>query len=521
MPEKPDSQTLVEPSSAGNFRRFLIPLSSTLLFLALLLAASIRLTFSELQFYHDADSILPALISTVKWTWFYWGQNRLGTLLPLLAAPIHNEFSNLMFQSWLTILAGLYALLVIPGWILGRGRSRVGGLCACILFFSLFGHRAIFQYLSTGLPYAVSMALIFSAMRLTDSASKWTSHAAAFGLMCAGLWVNIGLYPLAFALLLARCALTGWSRTRLAVLVMLSAAFGLNAAGARLSSIRTPGTFGLDIGDIDDNIIPLIKSIGKHIEANAAVLAALSIIIIAAVCITLLRQRRSEGKQAAKGDWLLVLSALCGTMAFLLLLSASGWVRMNQYHVRYAVPVIIMSSAITGAVCELTARSYAGNIYARVILLASLAVILGGVLHVRFPYADSGAIRKKFDKMFGMHSESIIGEGVQVVYGDFRDVWPAVFHVRLKQQEQGIDAGILGITDRCESTQPLWRALLEKDVVSARIAKSRWPCVPPENTDYSREASFALPMVFDGERRSGTLLIGRFTLPAAPNTAAP
>src|ERR1019366_9076373 len=42
------------------------------------------LMFGEYTHVHDADSVLPAIMSVEKLTWYYWGQDRFRNLLPFL-----------------------------------------------------------------------------------------------------------------------------------------------------------------------------------------------------------------------------------------------------------------------------------------------------------------------------------------------------------------------------------------------------------------------------------------------------
>ena len=82
------------------------------------------LTFGVLSFavalgwtldLHNADSLIPTLVSLDYWLPFYWGQDRFGMLLPLVAAPVHDSFWNLVVQNALGVFllfAGVYVAAV-------------------------------------------------------------------------------------------------------------------------------------------------------------------------------------------------------------------------------------------------------------------------------------------------------------------------------------------------------------------------------------------------------------------------
>jgi hypothetical protein len=44
--------------------------------------------------FEHADSLLPVLISTQRWTPFFWGQDRFGMLVPLVAMPIRDPLAG-------------------------------------------------------------------------------------------------------------------------------------------------------------------------------------------------------------------------------------------------------------------------------------------------------------------------------------------------------------------------------------------------------------------------------------------
>ena len=68
---------------------------------------AIVLDFGILHHFHDADSLVPVLISLYRWTPFYWEQDRYGMLVALLATPFDHPFTNLLVQNGITIWAGL------------------------------------------------------------------------------------------------------------------------------------------------------------------------------------------------------------------------------------------------------------------------------------------------------------------------------------------------------------------------------------------------------------------------------
>ncbi|HEY2738982.1 MAG TPA: hypothetical protein VGK45_11305, partial [Thermoanaerobaculia bacterium] len=86
--------------------------------MALLLA--LWMDLSPLHRFHDSDSLVPVLMSLQRWTPFYWEQNRFGSLVPLLAIPVHGPFHNLLVQVGLRLLAVVLSFFLLARTVVRR-----------------------------------------------------------------------------------------------------------------------------------------------------------------------------------------------------------------------------------------------------------------------------------------------------------------------------------------------------------------------------------------------------------------
>src|SRR5262245_19274452 len=87
--------------------------------LAACAAAAVILDLGGLHRLHHGDSLLPVLVSLQHWTPFYWEQDRIGMLLPLLAMPIRDPLTNLLIQDGAAIFCGLAAAVLLARWAVG------------------------------------------------------------------------------------------------------------------------------------------------------------------------------------------------------------------------------------------------------------------------------------------------------------------------------------------------------------------------------------------------------------------
>src|SRR5262249_37285939 len=118
--------------------------------------AAVTIDLGTLHRLHNADSLLPVLVSVQHWQPFSWVQDRLGMMLPLLALPLHDPFANLLLQSGLGVFAGLlgFFLLARFAW---APQYVLCGLIAAVVFLVCCPPELRFQYLLGHQPYGVSM----------------------------------------------------------------------------------------------------------------------------------------------------------------------------------------------------------------------------------------------------------------------------------------------------------------------------------------------------------------------------
>ena len=76
-------------------------------YLLLNAAAAVWIAFSGIHRLHNSDSLMFGLASVYAWTPFFWEQDRVGMLVPLVASSLPDPVLNLVLQIGLTAFAGL------------------------------------------------------------------------------------------------------------------------------------------------------------------------------------------------------------------------------------------------------------------------------------------------------------------------------------------------------------------------------------------------------------------------------
>ena len=153
------------------------------------------LVFSDLQACHDADSLMLSIISTQHWTPFFWGTDRYGMLLPLLASPWKNPLTNLAVQHILSISLCLALPMLAARFLFRFPLWPAVGALVSAFFIGLFPGCVLFpQYASQ--CYYPALTLCFSGILLLSRRNGPTAHCglpsglAGVILVLASFWIT-------------------------------------------------------------------------------------------------------------------------------------------------------------------------------------------------------------------------------------------------------------------------------------------------------------------------------------------
>jgi len=399
--------------------------------------------------FQHADSLLTVLISTQKWTPFFWGQDRFGMLVPLLAIPIRHPLANMLAQGWIMTVAALLAPFALTRFLTGRaGAWMAVGACTNTLFLLIARPAVQFDWLVTQ-PYALSISLGFAGLIVGEHERPgWSRGIAAFVLLALACWVNIGS-----VVMLAIGALLKGSR-RVWLLSLQAAAASLAALAARyltaahtITALAPPGKWPNGWWQLLAGISDVAVRAGVEIVVGAATIAAL----VWLWKNDALPPRRTVAALLAMG---------VGTW---LVLGTSLWVGMNRYSFRYMYPTLmIAATGVSIVFAALLAR------WTKALSIASLCA-MAVVAIAGYGAPSLGRVERGLDDRFGRQSAAIVHAGAIVIAGDYWRVWPAVFHANLTLARAHTRAQVFGLAFRSEETDPLWK----NDSRQARIAA--WP----------------------------------------------
>lgn len=434
-------------------------------------AAAMVLDLSPLHAHHHGDSLVLVLTSLVKWTPMYWEQNRLGTLVPLLALPVRDPLGNLLLQGWLNLFASLASMALLCRYLLRSAAWPVAAALYTALFLLLTSDGYQFEYLLSQ-PIGVSTALGLGGLLLAERAQARRSRPLAVlgGVSCAlAHWVNLGsfvtLLPLALLVPWAMSVRSGasspaaWRRSAAPVgTVLFGALMGWVAA-------RTLGTWGSTaMGQAPvatwsfawSQLLQNTRSaMGGHLPLALAGAAVAALLFLGARTWA----RRAHAGDAATG-LLGAASGLGAALVGFLYVGTLAWTQVNEYAERYASAPVFLALASLACVAALPSVGALGPAGARRrgLLLAGCGALAVTTAAARYGPPSVSTARQALERDTPL-TRDLLDAGATHVLGTYWKVWPAVYRTLLVSHEEGRPHVVYGLTHRSWATHALWSAV--------------------------------------------------------------
>jgi hypothetical protein len=375
------------------------------------------LDFSPLHALHTADSLMSTLVSLVKWTPFYWGQNRFGMLLPLIAWPVREPVANLLVQTFFlcfTTLLAPFCVMRLAGF---RTWIAAGTVGAATLMMLLPGETVAWIIFN---PVGLSLCLAAVGYELLESPRAWP---LGFALTVLALWVNIGLVlfvPLlvvlargfqrrpaiawAVALVLVRVAMRVWGEQR----TRLNPAWPSEWPHAWLE-------------------------LGSNVARDYGV--GFAAVVLGGALMLAMRRKNTE--------WRRVGAVVVSCAVFFVVTGTSRHVADNLFNSRY---VSVLAFALPGALwAQLQPAPVKGTGVAAGVLMLVVSALRFGL-----PTSPSALL----DQRFAAQHQRARAAGCTHVVGRYWDVWP----VELMSLRDGGPI-IWAISERAGPTREQWQAV--------------------------------------------------------------
>jgi hypothetical protein len=491
-------------------------------------AAAIWIDFGAFHQYHTSDSLLPVLVSLQHWTPFFWLQDRVGMLAPLVALPLRHPLGNLLLQDAIYIFSGLAAFFLLARYLLRDDTYAITGIVSATAFLALAPPYYVFDFFANTF-YGVWLALGLGGLVVLEPDANgqisWLRGACALVLLILAHWAYSAAAVLLGPLIVFRALFA--ARTRLAAprrsdarprgslvtqlfglggrwvngetgvaLTTLASAFMVGFVFMKRASHANPRTL---LGALPVEEWPgAWKQLALNAWAGLAPYHWPYFLITAAgggICflgIAPIRQRAARAWRAAAA-----LSA--AGLVFSVFLGTQPWLAVwGRFAERYTKPSIFL---VQMACIMVFAAPLCRVFPVRVRRVGAFgAPCLVGAAFLSFGMPSLHQVRADLDRRCGAYSADLLACGCSHFAGNYWRVWPSVFHANLLAHEQHERRMIWGVTYRGEATWRKWRHMPPEDVRVALPADG-----DAEAIDYLKQFGF-LPLT-KMERRQTISLV--------------
>lgn len=437
--------------------------------------ASWAYAVSPLHGLSSGDELVPVLASTQHLSLFYWGADRFGMLLPLLAHGIRDPLRNLVVQNFLGAFLAFSSFFAACRFFFGKADWLAAGTAMTLVALLWPPAEPRGDYMSIGQSFAPSAALLFAGLPLlgigrdtpAGAPAKPVRMLAGFGLLCASFWVNLAMFFTALPLALGSCVLgrapgsggPEWGRRVRRAL--WAGGLTVLALAVNLLLMRI---FAARYATADYGYLPLplwpeaLAAIAAHFVAlfyanpgRNAVLAGLALASGAAL-FRLWRQTASSRPEIVPflaAACLVVAASLANYMGY----GTNAWVRINHYEGRYLSMVQFLATCLVCGAVAMALRLVLGERLQ--ILTIALVVLIAPVSVGSYGVPSPARLEEALDKRLGVYAARILELGCTHVAGDYWKVWPLVFHANVLRHGQG-GRPLWGVSYRSENTADIW-----------------------------------------------------------------
>jgi len=440
---------------------------------------AVLVDLGKLHRYHNADSLVPVLLSLYRWQFYYWEQNRFGMLVPLLASPFDHPLTNLLVQNGITAWSGILGIFLASRYLYRDHTWPLIGFASSILFFLVAPLYFQWMYLSTWTVYAPSLPLAFTALLLViptegQSRPKIWKLLVALALVALAAWVNSAmaflLVPLVGATGLFRW-LSDSARPRVSyrnphlVELVLSAFLLISGTAFAIATQKIkalapyPTTWVQFPAAAEWPDLATMMATGFWSDIEPVEWAGTMVVSLAIACGFLLFSNYRRITLQSLALVLLTFVAVVVYAALMGVLFKGRW--------RYGIPGIMLLHIAVIASFVRPWASQSNPLRIRQLMYGACVLLVGAVL-VAHSYPSLARVRADLDQIpagsktgstAGARADALIESNATHVAGSYWDVWPAVFLANVKLAERDEKRTIWGLTHRAWPTERSWSSV--------------------------------------------------------------
>jgi len=388
---------------------------------------------------HDADSLLLAIMSLQDVTPYYWGQNRLGNLIPFLASWIDVIDVNFKFQVFLRAMGASTIPLVVFILMDVKKEVLLKYLLSTALFFFVFKDYLIMTLWTYGHPYGTASAILLISLFLDKRNSYSLNYKSMaltsliFFFLFLMFFVNLSFIILIAPIFLG-LMLVSYDKEKLIFLIMLTVAW----LTARYHATFYGGSEGyseISIKHFFENVYQaFFTSNAISLYSNTSYFLLL-ILVVGFLLSLVYIQKKSNNIATSYIVSPFVLKNIIifsSIVLYILIVANIKWIEMNAYAGRYfIIAFMFLLSLMSITFIDLCIKS-SNVVFIRLLISGVfIASLYNSVLPVNFECKFSDNSRSQ---QVNAITNMGVRHDVSVILGGYWESWPSVYELINRKQ---------------------------------------------------------------------------------------
>lgn len=399
--------------------------SNVIIAVAFCAAFALYLNFTGIVARVNADAIVTYFVSLVKWTPFFWGQDRFGMILPLIALPVHDPLINVVLQNSLHMFFIFMGLFLAAYYLTGKRNWLATGALSVLALFALSDDTTLLlEFLFPSQLY--SNAIFFGWLSLIAA-----PHSFGLALIAALIanWCNFVIGPFFLSLVLALVAFNhrGWRAWRQGlwdrkreILIFLLAIVAGQILRSRFETYESQGYSLTTLAEIFQGLMDIFVN---KMTRSPAQFYVPPILLALAILIT-----------RKKPDLRIYSAVFCQSILFTFATCASQMAKWTGFPARYLIPMVLLWIPVNiGLTLNLIEQRWT-RIRPALITAAS-TLILATLLALRWGLPSQEALEDGLEAGLAPAGAEALRLKCTHVVGDYYNMWHAMLYAWLRGHE--------------------------------------------------------------------------------------
>ena len=417
------------------------------------LALGLVMALSPYHRIMNPDTMMVYFSSLIRWTPYFWGQDRYGMLLPLLTSWLDDPYWTIILQNTFHSACSILCFFLLPKLLFPRSNFLATGLLSLALFIGFSGTLNLFNFFTPWQIYTPGLLLGLVSLLVLQR-----SFLGAFLLMGLAQWACFSTGILLGLLILFQQI--GGNKSNLRIQFSLLFKKRLVLIGSAMVAgilfqvhYLTHQTSSYASNDLLQIVYGWTWLIDSYIQSPlASNWLLVGPLFLASAAMLVVAYKNPEAYRKVGDRQTMAVAAMLAILFYIVIVGGSVFARSMGFPQRYLIPALIVWSVIWSAVLLEYIKTLQWDLFSpgnHASKLAALLIVLLTIFRFGLPSVEGS--RNSIQQAIEPKYKSFAEHQCTHALGFYYVTWPAYFYTLLNEEK-----AIWPITHRSEVIKDMW-----------------------------------------------------------------